>query len=151
MIDVVVLVKFNADKALVLKDKLDFVYEKFGNILIGTDASGLFHRVLIYGRPSEDWKAFGGWEFDLNMKDGSITHCDGQWWDGGRSKARQILKKELVDVTLDSIAGLKRCYVFSGGTCIDEKDLALLISDYHGKVYEYREYEQLLKEGGTNG
>ncbi|MBO1003150.1 hypothetical protein [Pseudogracilibacillus auburnensis] len=135
------LVKFNDRVALVLKKPLKFTYEKHGDLLIGTDNLGVFVNIFLYRRPVGKWKAFGGREFDIPMKDGSVIKATGQWWDGGLSRAEEILGQEIVNVTAEDIESLKSCYVYCGIYAFKDK-YEELIKGYKGEVYGYREFEK---------
>lgn len=142
---IIAVVKFNEGHAYVLDKKPEFVYEKHGSLLIGTDATETFYSVLFYERPFGRFKAFGGSEFELPLKGGGVEKCYGQWWDGGADKAAKIINKNLVPVTCRSKKCLEEeCYVFIGCHA-DKEKLQKLVSEYDGNVYGYWEYESLLK------
>ncbi len=141
---IIAVVKFNEGHAYVLEKNPEFVYEKHGGLLIGTDETETFYNVLFYEVPFEQFKAFGGREFELPLKGGGVEKCNGQWWDGKAHKAAEILNKNFVHVTFESKESLEKCYVYSG-CYADEEKLQKLVSEYDGRVYGYREYESLLK------
>jgi hypothetical protein len=95
----------------VVLDKLpEFLYEKKGVCLIASDDG--FYDCLFYDTPGKNWKAFAGREFDLKMKDGTIIHASGQWWDG---KHQENAPEPIVRVGIGTIEGLGKCNVFSSG------------------------------------
>jgi len=142
--ELIAVVKFNQGEAFVLSDKVEFKYQQHGNLIIGIDDSETFLDLYVYERPTPSFKAFGGHEFDIQLENGEVIHCNGQWWSGGIKQAEHILGKEITNVTYKSQQELKDCYVFTGCCAIKEK-LEALRETYDGVVYEYREYEQLLK------
>ena len=144
MNEILAVVKFNNYHAFVLKDKVNFKYKQYDNLLIGIDETQTFVDVLYYERPFGRFKAFGGREFDLPLEDGGTIHCSGQWWSGGSSSAEKILNKKLIGATYHDIESLKSCYVYTG-TCAFKDKIDELISSYNGKIYGYREYEEKLK------
>lgn len=144
MNELVALVKFNRGKAFVLKNELNFKYQKHGGLLIGIDESETFVDCLFYERPTANFKAFAGREFDIKLENGETIHCNGQWWHGGTDKAEKLLGKEIVSVTVEDVQGLKDCYVFTGCFAFKHR-LEELADSYTGKLYEYREYEEELK------
>lgn len=56
-----------------------FVYERKGIWLIAEDSG--FFGFYKYDPPGHSWRAFGGREFDIPLKNGSIEKAYGQWWD----------------------------------------------------------------------
>lgn len=145
MAELAALVKFNNSKAFVLKDKVKLRYTRHGNILIGIDDSGTFVDCLYYETPHGAFRAFAGREFDIPLENGEVIHCNGQWWQGGAEKAEEILGKNLVSATYGDMESLRKCYVYTGYCAIKEK-LEELEATYNGKLYEYYEYEKVLKE-----
>ena len=114
------IVKFNNSIALVVDDIPTLTYEKRGKYLIGSDNNGILFDCLYYMRDSM-FKAFAGREFDLQMKDGSIIRCDGQYWSGKTKECGEELGIELCDVTLQSKQKLQDCYVFTRFSVNKEK------------------------------
>lgn len=145
MNEVIALVKFNSGVALALKEKVNFKYNRHGNLLIGIDDTGTFVNCLRYEEPWGRFKAFAGREFDIPLENGEVIHCNGQWWAGGSKTAEEILKDTLVHATYEDIDSLKRCYVYTGCHAVKGK-LEKLIETYKGKTYEYYEFEKELKE-----
>ena len=144
MPELVALVKFNDRKAFVFKDKVKLKYARHGDMLIGMDESKTFVDCLYYEQPWGGFKAFAGREFDIPLESGEIIHCNGQWWQGGSSKAEEILGKKLVHATYNDMESLRRCYVYTGYAAVREK-LEEVEASYNGKLYEYYEYEKELK------
>lgn len=92
--------------------------------------------------------AFAGRKFDLQMEDGEIVNCSGQWWDALNDAIVNFVgatvNNPIITFSANDIENLKKCYVFFGcyilrNTYID------LIKSYHGKVYKYYEYKKYLK------
>lgn len=107
--------------------------------------SGCLYTCYGYGSCSDRWKAFGGREFDLNLSDGTVEHCYGQWWDKVTSRAVKELiinnkDRSLINVAANDIKHLTNCYVYCGFRAI-ESEIAEIRKQYTGKVYEYWEYE----------
>jgi len=101
--------KDSTQQMLVLNRYPIFLYERVGQYLIAED-EGFFH-FYGYGACSPGWKAFGGREFDIPMRDGSIVKAVGQWWDA-------IPKDYYGLLTYPGIATveqLNKCNVFHGG------------------------------------
>ena len=102
-----------------LPEKL--TYEKHGSLLIGSDDQGVFYDCLYYDRPSRFMKAFGGREFDLPMKDGSVTHCNGQYWYGRVDEASRVMGEEITEIGASTREKLKECFVFTLWNISDKK------------------------------
>ncbi|MEE9540517.1 MAG: hypothetical protein V3V85_03365 [Candidatus Thorarchaeota archaeon] len=71
--------KYATQVCMVLDRLPQYVYERTGEFLIAEDEG--FFSFYKYERPGPTWKAFAGREFDLPMKDGTVEHACGQWWD----------------------------------------------------------------------
>lgn len=137
-------VKFNDSEALVLSESPKILYERYGNYLFGLDEYRVFCDCYKYDRPSKDWEAFAGRKFDISMRDGTVEHAYGQWWDGGTKEFEEKLGSEIIHVTLRTKEDLKRCYVFVAYRA-DKSEYLKLRSQYREKVYDYWEYEEILK------
>lgn len=141
---ILAMVKFNDREAFVLERPLQLKYTRYGNgTLVGID--GCFLSCYYYEKPWGRFKAFAGREFDLKMTDGTVQHCNGQWWDGISEKARQAVSGDIIDTTASDIESLGRCYCFSGFTAIKHL-LDTFRATYKGKTYDYWEYEAKLKQ-----
>ena len=140
-IKILAIVQFNKGEAYVLNHSPEYVYERDGNILWAHDTG--FYSVYAYDRPSERWQAFAGRKFDLPLKDGGVEHCHGQWWDGGQAKLSEKLGITLESVTIETISGLQKCYVFCGSS-IESEYREKLRTEYTGCVYPYYEYEKII-------
>lgn len=130
-----------------LDERPEMIYEKHGSLLIGKDKSEVFYDVLIYEGCGPTWKAFGGREFDLPMADGSTTHCYGQYWSGGTSRAEELLGIKLARIAAESVSELARCYVYSGYHVDVEKFETLIkISnpDVHRGEDAYKKYKSIV-------
>ena len=127
----------------VFNRKVEFIHTQFDReTIIGEDEK--IYNFYLYESPSKNWKAFGGREFDLKMSDGSTTHCFGQWWDGLSKTARLMFDGTLSNIAYSDIEDVKKCYVYCGGRC-DTNWINKLLSEYNGKIYEYYEFEKLIK------
>jgi len=140
---VIELVKMNKGLALVFDEKIDFVYTKIDDNTIIGECGGLYNCYMknIWDRD----KAFGGSKFDIKLSDGTIEHCDGQWWNA-MSQSAKILIGEYIHVAFRSIEDLVNCYVYTGGV-MDKRIYDDIMSRFEGyKIYEYNEYEELVIE-----
>lgn len=130
-----------------LDENPEMIYEKHGSLLIGKDKSEVFYDVLIYERCGPTWKAFEGREFDLPMADGSTTHCHGQYWSGGTSKAEELLGIKLDEIAAKSVSDLIRCYVYSGYQ-VDVEKFETLIRINNPDMYKgkdaYKKYKSII-------
>ncbi|SXZ03431.1 hypothetical protein [Klebsiella pneumoniae] len=131
---VVAVVQFNKGEALVLSRPVNFIYEQVGSDYIGTD--GPLTRALCYSRASDAFRAFGGSELTLRMKDGSVRKIKDHWWSGTLSEHGEVI--------VGDVESLKKCYVF-GSASIRSEDLQALRESYTGCVYPYRDYEKVIK------
>ncbi len=84
------------------------LYERRGNLLVGDDDG--FYNCFKYERPGATWKAFAGREFDIEMKDGSIEHAYGQWWDYW---GKDIVPESTYSIGVGTPESLWECNVFS--------------------------------------
>ena len=139
---VVALVEFNKSQALVFNRMPSYKYTIDGNLMWAKD--GPFYSCFEYDKPSKNWQAFAGRKFDLDMLDGSVTKCEGQWWDGGIGRLSEKLGFHLNSITIGTVDRLIECYVFMG-TSGNIDDIHNLVSDYKGVVYPYWDYEKIIK------
>lgn len=145
---IIAIVKFNNGEALVLQNKPQLKYTKYGDdTIVGTD--GTFYSFYGRERFSEKWKAFAGRKFDLALTDGGVEKCYGQWWDTVTDRAKKELGiykggNEVVYATANSVDSLKSCYVFVGYNTLKHK-LDEIRKTYTGKVYDYWDYKKILK------
>ena len=140
---ILAVVKFNDREALVLDRSPNLKYTKYNsNTIIGKD--GLFCSAYFYDSPSKSWQAFAGRKFDLQLTDGTVEHCHGQWWDGVNNTSRKIIGDNIIHITAASIDQLKKCYVFFGYTSTKEL-YERFRKNYKGKVWGYWEYDKYLK------
>ncbi len=143
---IIAVVKFNQGEALVFDELPELVYTKYGpSTIVGK--SGIFSSC--YGKAFDPGaKAFGGRKFDLQLTDGTVEHCDGQWWSSVTTQALSALgvsdDNPLVSVTAKTLDELKKCYVFHGYTST-RKEYQDLRGTYTGPVYEYHEYEKIVR------
>ena len=140
---IIAMTTFNNGEAFVLEKPINFIYTKYGKgTIVGTD--GVFLSCYKYGASSANFKAFGGREFDLELSDGTVEHCQGQWWDGISKRAIQEVDGEIINVTVGDVAALKKWFVFAGKYAIKER-LEELRATYTEKVCEYGEYQKILR------
>lgn len=141
---IIAVVKFNNGEAFVLDKIPEPIHIKYGSdTIIGK--RGCFYTCYGYEECSGGWEAFAGREFDLNLSDGTVEHCYGQWWDMVTGRAKKELEinnedKVLVNVTANDIDELTECYVYYGFRAI-ASEVVELRKQYTGKVYGCREYE----------
>ena len=128
---VVSVVKFNDGEALVLNRPIRFIYSESGRDLIGSD--GPFRDFLGYSR---DGNAFGGREFNLTMVDGSTRKIKDHWW--------ATWKEGYSSITVGDVEALRKCYVYHGAH-ITPDDYARLRAQYTGAVFDYWDYEKIIK------
>ncbi len=146
--EIIAVVKFNDREALVLKEEPKLIYTKYGNdTIIGTD--GIFYNFYYREEPNGSWTAFAGRKFELELDNGETEKCYGQWWDGVTRRATEILgindtDNRVVYATACCVENLKKCYVFQGYKGLSKK-IDELRKTYTGKVYDYWEYEKILK------
>lgn len=118
-------------------------YERRGRFLIGSDDTGTFWDILCYGRERD--LAFGGREFDLPMKDGSVTHCAGEWWQSNPTSAAEYVPEDLEEIGARTLEALKKRYIFSSYLIVKSKLDSMLAAFFEGHInYQYwepREYE----------
>lgn len=91
---------------LLLNRKPIFKFEKKDNWLISEDNG--FFQFYSYEKPVGRFKAFGGSEFDIHLKNGEVIKANGQWWDAV-PKDFQDKVKSYGYGTIDT---LSKCYVF---------------------------------------
>lgn len=122
----------------------ELIHTQFDRETIIGEDEGIYN-FYVYETPSKNWQAFGGREFDLVMSDGTKTHCCGQWWDGLSRAARLMFDGMLSSIAYSDIDSLKKCYVYCGARC-DTSWINKLLSEYKGEMYEYYEFEKLIKD-----
>jgi hypothetical protein len=130
---VIAAVEFNDGEALVLNRPIRFVYEEVGRDFVGSD--GPFRDFLGYGTAG-NMKAFAGRELHLTMTDGSVRKVKDNWW--------STWKEGYSDLVVRDLDALKKCYVFSSAH-ITQENYAALRSTYTGGVFDYWDYEKVLK------
>ena len=149
MYKVIAVVKFNDREALALSENPIIKYEEYGSLLLGLDQYGIFANSYYLGHNCGSFRAFGGREFEIPMTDGTFKKAHGQYWDDGRAEFEEILGSEIIGVTIKEIHELNDCYVFYGMSAV-KSEYDKLRATYTGKVYEYYEYEKILKEELSN-
>lgn len=151
---IVDLVKANSRYRFVFDEPVGkLTYEKHGALLIGSDEQRIFYHCLYYDPPTPNMKAFAGHEFDLPMKDGTTTHCNGQYWYGRIREAEKVVGEEIAEIGASTKEELKRCFVFTHRN-ISKRMLEKMLEDFEAanpdyKPPEYREYEDMLKQKTT--
>ena len=146
---IIAVVKFNDGEALVLENEPKMVYTKYGNdTIIGTD--GVFYSFYGYERSSPNWQAFAGRKFTIELENGDVVNCEGEWWDKITETAIKILginstDNKVVYATANSIDQLSKCYVFIGYKGLSSK-IAEFRKTYTGEVYGYWDYEKMIKQ-----
>jgi hypothetical protein len=147
---IISVVKFNDGEAFVLKEKPKMVYTKYGkDTIIGTD--GIFYIFFGFEYPTPRREAFSGRAFDIQLETGEVIKCSGQWWDKITKRAIDVLgindtDNKIVYATANSLDKLKECYVFTGYKSLSSK-IEEFRKSYTGKVYDYWEYEKIVKNG----
>ena len=143
---IAIISNFNNGFAYVLNRDIEFIYTKIDeDTIIGEDEGVL----TFYERDTRLYPfnktAFGGREFTLKLSDGTEEKCHGQWWDGMSKSAKELFNyQDLADFHHATINDLKKYYLFYGGNC-DKRWLENLISEYKGKIYDYHEYQNIVK------
>jgi len=126
----------------------ELTYEKHGSLLIGSDEQGIFYDCLYYDRPSPHMKAFAGREFDLHMKDGTVTHCNGQYWYGHVAEAEKVVREEIAEIGASTKEELKQCFCFTSRNIskrrLDEMLEEFMVSHPGYEPLEYRQYEAMI-------
>lgn len=125
-------------------------YEKHGSLLIGSDGQGIFYDCLYYDRPTPNMRAFAGREFDLLMKDGTTTHCNGQYWYWHIGEAEKVVGEEIAEIGASTKEELKRCFVFTSRN-ISKRRLDEMLEEFKAshpgyEPFGYQQYEDMLKE-----
>lgn len=136
----------NGGFAYVLNRDIGYDYTKIDkDTIIGKDEGVLKfyerdNRIYPFGKT-----AFGGREFTLKLSDGTEEKCHGQWWDGMSKTARELYSYDnLVDFPSATIDDLQKYYLFYGRYC-DKKWLEELKAEYKGRIYDYYEYQNIVK------
>lgn len=147
---IVDLVKAN-DRCWIVFDEPvgQLTYEKHGSLLIGSDERGIFYDCLYYDRPTPHMRAFAGREFDLPMKDGTTTHCNGQYWYGHIAEAEKVVGEEIAEIGASTKEELKQCFVFTSRN-ISKKRLDEMLEEFQASNpgYEppgYHQYKDMIK------
>ena len=126
-------------------------YEKHGSLMIGSD--GHFYDCLYYDRPTPNMRAFAGREFDLLMKDGTTTHCNGQYWYGHIGEAEKVVGEEIAEIAASTKEELKRLFVFTSRN-ISRRRLDEMLEEFTAshpgyEPFGYQQYEDMLREEAT--
>jgi hypothetical protein len=81
-------------------------------------------------------KAFAGRTLHLTMADGSVRDIKDNWW--------STYAKGYDSVVVGNVEALKKCYVF-GSAHMQPEEYAALRATYTGGVFDYWDYEKILK------
>ena len=134
------------DYEYVINRDIKYIYTKIDReTIIGEDEGVLqFYKrdasVLPFGKT-----AFGGRKFTLKLSDGTEEECHGQWWDGMSKLAKELYNYDnIVDFPSETVDNLQKCYLFCG-RCCDKEWLEELKAEYKGKIYNYDEYRNIIK------
>ena len=128
----------------VLDRKPEFLYTKIDDETIIGECDGMlqFFKRDSYGK---NWKAFGGAKFELKLTDGTVEKCYGQWWDGMSKAAKELFNPDDIrHFSYSTIEELNKFYVYNG-CCAIRRWVEELDDSYKGTVYDYWEFEKLLK------
>lgn len=106
IIDIIIHGKYK-QMSIIVDEMPKLAYARKGSLLIAEDDG--FHNCYKYGKPSPSWQAFAGRRFDISMKDGTVEHAIGQWWDYWNDS---ITQKVVIKCGVNTIEGLRKCYVF---------------------------------------
>lgn len=91
---------------LLLNRKPVFAFFERDKWLIAEDNG--FFKFYYYEKPVGRFKAFGGSEFDIPMKNGKVIKANGQWWD---AVPKDYISK-VDSYGYGTIDTLSKCYVF---------------------------------------
>lgn len=130
----------------VINRPLQMFYTKIDHeTIIGEDEGVLFFYKLDNLVLPFEKTAFAGRKFTLQLTNGSVEECHGQWWNEMSKSARELFKDiKLCCFACSTKEELNKCYVFSGYTC-EMEWLEKLVSEYKGEIFDYWEYKKLLK------
>ncbi len=137
-------VEFNDGLAFVLDKKPELKYVKKDGLMYGKDKHGIFYKCYYYDQPGKNWQAFAGRKFSIELENGEIEECHGQWWHGGQSLVEREEGVKLGSGTLNTTDALKNCYVYYGYE-VDVDKYEEFISTYNGPIYRYYDYKKVLK------
>ncbi len=138
ILDVIILIHDNYKQFFLILDKMPvFKYERIGNYCLLARSDG-FYSVYEYEEPSENCRAFAGHKFDIHLLDGTIIKAYGQWWAGDvQKRAPEPIKQ----VGINTIEGLRKCYVFMSGH-ISQKKLEEWLA-HNEPSNDYRKYDKI--------
>jgi hypothetical protein len=139
---VIALVNMNGGKALVFDKEDEMIYKRNGNIIYGFN--GFKYNCYEYQGGSQ---AFAGREFDIELDDGEVVKCKGDWWHAGVNRVSELENVSLINIASECIESLKKCYVFCGGE-MDSKKYQEAINNPDLPVYDYWDYEKVIKFDG---
>lgn len=132
----------------VIDEPIQLLYTKMDHeTIIGTDKDCIFWQFYGFEYVRIKYKqAFGGRHFEIPLTDGTKEVCKGCWWDKMTKSAYELTSNiEFGQVGIATKSQLKNCYVFSGYT-VDRVKFNKIANQYNGQIYEYFEYEKILKQ-----
>lgn len=132
---------------IVVGEPVKLFYTKFDpDTIIGQSKDGLFY--AFFKRefvPSKYGQAFAGRTFELPLTDGTIEKCHGQWWDAMSPAANVLMEGiSLCNIGVGSVEALRKCYCYCG-YYVDRDRVNEILQETKPPVYEYWEYEKILK------
>ena len=109
-------------------------------VLLAED--GIFYGLYYFDKPSRNWQAFAGREFDIPMIDGTVTKAHGQWWHG-------ITGDNVMSVGIGTPEKLGRCNVFCA--CDVKIDVAeQVFKNFKNPSNNYYKYDKGHSDYGKN-
>lgn len=148
---IIAIVKSGEQTYYVLNRPIQYSYTKIDReTIIGEDEGALcFYKrddiVMPFGKT-----AFGGRKFTLQLTDGTIEECCGQWWDDMSKSANELFPFDSIcDFFHATKDELKEYYLFYGGMC-EKRWLEKLVAEYRGATYEYWEYKNMIKSNSQS-
>jgi hypothetical protein len=132
--------KYGDQVFVILEQMPDLKFYRQKNMLLATD--GWFYKAYFFERPSENWRAFAGAEFDIPLVDGTVEKACGQWWMGGYPSVEGVTLSSPGVSTLEKLA---ECYVFYGGYQVDQRIIDEWLSENtpSNDYYKYSARRQL--------
>lgn len=114
----------------------EYEYLQNGQDLVAEDSG--FTDCLAYEQPWGRFKAFGGREFVIKLKNGKEIKADGQYWSSGRPGWERIAAATLDELT--------NCYVFNGYMATNELINSIPRDIPVAEYWEYKRAIQYSKE-----
>lgn len=137
IVDVILLKPYGCEiYYLVLDEMPRFAFERRADRLVA-ECDG-FYECYRHERPTAYSKAFGGREFDILLKDGTVERAKGQWWWSGYPENEATGK--IMSVGIATLETLAKCYVWSSGN-IQKSKLDEWLSGHESST-DYEKYRQ---------